>query len=95
MKAKNIIRLALFALGFFLVPHSMKAQDEKEKEKLMSESKEAKADLIKTDPTMSKLFLIPMAMSCFQKMARVDSSSEDRAATGLFMKKAKQSVRQK
>jgi lipid-binding SYLF domain-containing protein len=56
MKTKNIIRLALFALGFFLLPHSMKAQDDKEKEKLMSESKEAKADLIKTDPTMSKLF---------------------------------------
>ncbi len=56
MKKNKIIRLLLFVSAIFLLPHSMKAQDEKEKEKLISESKEAKTDLLKTDASMTKLF---------------------------------------
>jgi lipid-binding SYLF domain-containing protein len=56
MKRNNLIKLVLFALTVFLLPHSMKAQDEKEKKELISESQEAKADFLKTDPSMNKLF---------------------------------------
>jgi lipid-binding SYLF domain-containing protein len=56
MKRNNMIRLVVFALSIFLLPHSMKAQDDKEKKELISESKEAKEDFLKTDPSMSKLF---------------------------------------
>jgi len=52
----NMIRLVLLALTIFLLPHSMKAQDDKAKEKLFSDSKEAKTDFIKTDASMDKLF---------------------------------------
>jgi lipid-binding SYLF domain-containing protein len=56
MKKKNLFRLALLLLSIFTLPLGMKAQDEKEKEKLLSESKDAKADFIKTDPTITSLF---------------------------------------
>lgn len=70
MKKNNMIRLALFALTIFLLPHSMKAQDEKEKEKLLSDSKEAKADFIKTDPSMSKLFTDSYGYVIFPKIGK-------------------------
>jgi lipid-binding SYLF domain-containing protein len=56
MKKLKLFRLALLFLSIFILPHGMKAQDEKEKQKLMSESKDAKADFIKTDPSISSLF---------------------------------------
>ena len=56
MKKNNLFRLALLLLSIFILPLGMKAQSEKEKEKLMSESKDAKADFIKTDPSITSLF---------------------------------------
>lgn len=56
MKKNNFIRLSIIALSAFLLPLCMKAQSAEEKEKLMSESKNVKADFIKTDPTISTLF---------------------------------------
>ena len=56
MKRHNLVRLLLVVLSIFILPLGMKAQDEKEKEKLMSESKDAKADFLKTDPSISDLF---------------------------------------
>jgi lipid-binding SYLF domain-containing protein len=56
MKKHNLFRLVLLVLFIFILPHGIKAQDEKEKEKLLSESKDAKADLIKTDPSITSLF---------------------------------------
>jgi lipid-binding SYLF domain-containing protein len=56
MKRNNMVRLVIFALSIILLPHSMKAQDDKEKKELISESQDAKDDFLKTDPSMSKLF---------------------------------------
>jgi lipid-binding SYLF domain-containing protein len=70
MKRNNVIRLALFVLTIFLLPHSMKAQDDKEKEKLISESKEAKTDLIKTDASMTKLFNDSYGYVMFPKIGK-------------------------
>jgi len=56
MKKHKLFRLVLLVLAIFVLPHGIKAQDEKEKEKLLSESKNAKADFIKTDPSITSLF---------------------------------------
>jgi lipid-binding SYLF domain-containing protein len=56
MKRHNLVRLVLLVLSIFILPLGMKAQDEKEKEKLMSESKDAKADFLKKDPSIRDLF---------------------------------------
>ncbi|PWT70641.1 MAG: hypothetical protein C5B59_19745 [Bacteroidetes bacterium] len=54
---KNILgRLILFALTIIVLPHSLTAQDAKEKEKLLSESAKAKSEFTKADPSMNKLF---------------------------------------
>jgi lipid-binding SYLF domain-containing protein len=70
MKGRNIIRLTILALSVFLLPHTMKAQDEKAKEKLMSESKDAKADFIKTDASMAKLFSSSYGYVIFPKVGK-------------------------
>jgi lipid-binding SYLF domain-containing protein len=67
MKKHNLFRLALLALSIFILPLGMKAQDEKEKEKLLSESKNAKADIIKTDPSISGLFSSSQGYVIFPK----------------------------
>lgn len=68
MKMNNLIRLAIFALTIFLLPKAMRAQDEKEK--LVSESKTAKTDFIKTDPSMSKLFSSSYGYVIFPKIGK-------------------------
>jgi lipid-binding SYLF domain-containing protein len=70
MKKNNIVRLLLFALASFLLPHSMMAQDENEKKQLISESKEAKANFIKTDPSMEKLFIDSYGYVIFPKIGK-------------------------
>src|SRR5258705_13964924 len=70
MKKYNMLRLAILALTVFLLPHSMKAQDDKEKEKIISESKNAKAEFIKTDPSMSKLFTNSYGYVIFPKVGK-------------------------
>ncbi len=70
MKKNNMIRLVLFALTIFLMPKAMKAQDEKEKEKLVSESKTAKAEILKADPSMSKLFNTSYGYTIFPKIGK-------------------------
>jgi len=65
-----MIRLAIFALAFFLLPKAMMAQDEKEKEKLISESKTAKADIQKADPTMSRMFSTSSGYVIFPKIGK-------------------------
>ena len=42
MKKNNMIRLMIFALTLFILPHSIKAQDAEEKQKILSESVKAK-----------------------------------------------------
>ncbi len=63
-----MIRLALLALAVFILPHSMKAQDEKEK--ILSESKDAKAAFIKADPSMSNLFATSYGYVIFPKVGK-------------------------
>ncbi len=70
MKKNNMIRLVMFALAIFLVPHTMKAQDAKEKEELISESKDAKAEFLKVDPSMDKLFTSSYGYAIFPKIGK-------------------------
>jgi lipid-binding SYLF domain-containing protein len=70
MKMNNLIRLAFFAFIIFLMPHSLKAQDEQAKEKLVADSKEAKADFIKTDASMAKLFNDSYGYVIFPKIGK-------------------------
>jgi lipid-binding SYLF domain-containing protein len=70
MKRNFTLRLMFFALIIFCLPHSMKAQDDKAKEKLISESKEAKADFIKTDASMAKLFSSSYGYVIFPKIGK-------------------------
>ncbi len=70
MKRNNLIRLVLFAFIIFLLPQSMKAQDDKAKEKLISDSKEAKANFMKTDPSMDKLFNSSYGYVIFPKIGK-------------------------
>ena len=70
MKRNNVIRLVISAFIIFLLPQSMKAQDDKAREKLISDSKEAKADFIKTDPSMDKLFNSSYGYVIFPKIGK-------------------------
>jgi lipid-binding SYLF domain-containing protein len=70
MKKSNMIRLLLLALAVLILPHSIKAQDEKEKEKLLSESKEAKEAFMKTDPSMNELFNTSYGYVIFPKIGK-------------------------
>jgi lipid-binding SYLF domain-containing protein len=67
MKKHHFFRLVLLVLSIFVLPHGLKAQDEKEKEKLLSEGKNAKADIIKTDPSIAGLFTSSKGYVIFPK----------------------------
>lgn len=70
MKKNNFIRLAIFALTVFILPHALKAQDEKEKQKILSESVKAKEAFIKKDPSMSALFASSYGYVIFPKITK-------------------------
>jgi lipid-binding SYLF domain-containing protein len=70
MKKNNMIRLVIFALTVLLLPYSIKAQDAEEKQKILSESKEAQAAFIKKDPSMSKLFTSSYGYVIFPKITK-------------------------
>lgn len=55
MKKSTLAIMALLALVAWCLPASIQAQD-KEAEKLLSESSKAKTEFIKTDPSMAALF---------------------------------------
>lgn len=67
MKKHKLFRLVLLVLSIFILPHGTKAQDEKEKEKLLSESKKAKDEFIKTDPSITSLFTSSQGYVIFPK----------------------------
>jgi len=54
MKKNSMIMLALFAFAAFLLPRSIKAQEDKER--IFNDSKSAKTAFIKTDGSMDNLF---------------------------------------
>ena len=70
MKRNTGIALILFALMTFFLPNTMKAQDDKAREKLISDSKDAKADFKKTDPSMDKLFTSSYGYVIFPKIGK-------------------------
>lgn len=70
MKRNNVFRLAIFALLILFLPHFMMAQDDKAREKLISDSKDAKTDFIKTDPSMDKLFKSSYGYVIFPKIGK-------------------------
>ena len=70
MKWNNVIRLAIFAFLIFFLPQSMRAQDDKAREKLISDSKEAKTDFMKTDPSMDNLFNSSYGYVIFPKIGK-------------------------
>lgn len=53
-KVKLIIAMAILAVAF--VPSALNAQSQEKKDKIMEQSKEAKAAFLKTDPSMQRLF---------------------------------------
>jgi lipid-binding SYLF domain-containing protein len=67
MKKLNFFRMALLVLSVFMFPPGIRAQDDKDKEKLLSESKSAKADIIKTDPSLSSFFTSSQGYVIFPK----------------------------
>jgi lipid-binding SYLF domain-containing protein len=68
MKKNNMIRLAILALTVFMLPHSIKAQDEKETQEILSESAKAKEAFIKKDPSMANLFSSSYGYALFPKI---------------------------
>jgi lipid-binding SYLF domain-containing protein len=89
MKKHNLFRLLLVVLSIFVLPHGMKAQDEKEKEKLLSESKNAKADIIKTDPTISSLFTSSQGYVIFPKNGKGGLIIGGSGGNGVLYEKGK------
>jgi lipid-binding SYLF domain-containing protein len=70
MKKNNMIRLAILALTVFVLPHSIRAQDDDEKKEVLSDSKEAKDAFIKKDPSMSNLFSSSYGYVIFPKITK-------------------------
>ena len=70
MKRNHLIRLVVAAFIIFSLPQSMRAQDDKAKEKLIADSKEAKADFMKTDPSMDHLFNSSYGYVIFPKIGK-------------------------
>jgi lipid-binding SYLF domain-containing protein len=56
MKKIKLVMAAIAILGVAFMPGKLNAQDQEKKEKIMEESKDAKAAFIKTDPSMQQLF---------------------------------------
>src|SRR5580704_11959032 len=54
MKKKKFITLVLLAFTLMFLPRAIKAQDDKDK--MLNDSKKAKAAFLKSDPSMSGLF---------------------------------------
>ncbi len=89
MKKNLLVKLALLALSVVYLPHSVKAQSDKEKEKLMYSSKEAKTAFMKTDPTMSGLFASSYGYVVFPKNGKGGLIIGGSGGNGLVYKKSK------
>lgn len=69
MKKSTLAKLALLAFLAWFIPCSIQAQD-KEAEELISESSKAKAEFIKTDPSMAALFESAYGYVIFPKIGK-------------------------
>jgi lipid-binding SYLF domain-containing protein len=70
MKRNYILTLAILTSTVFLLPHSIKAQDDKEIQEILSQSTNAKDAFIKKDPSMSKLFSTSYGYAIFPKITK-------------------------
>ncbi len=88
MKKTKLVRLALLAFVAYMVPHTLLAQD-KDAEKLLSESRDAKAAFIKTDPSMSDLFASSYGYVIFHKIGKGGFIVGGSGGDGILYEKGK------
>jgi len=67
MKKLNLFKLLILVFAVVNIPFGINAQDNKEKEKLLSESTKVKTGFIKTDPSMDGLFASSFGYVIFPK----------------------------
>jgi lipid-binding SYLF domain-containing protein len=87
MKRKKIIALALGLSILLALPRSMKAQDDKEK--MLSESNSAKSAFIKTDPSMSRLFMDSYGYAIFPNIGKGGAVVGGAGGGGILYEKRK------
>jgi lipid-binding SYLF domain-containing protein len=88
MKKSKLIKLALLAFVTYLLPHSIQAQD-KDAEKLLSESDKAKTEFIKTDPSMAALFESSYGYVIFPKIGKGGFIVGGSGGDGILYEKGK------
>ena len=88
MKKSKLIKLALLAFAAYLLPRSIQAQD-KEAEKLLSESSKAKTEFIKTDPSMAALFESSYGYVIFPKIGKGGLIVGGSGGDGILYEKGK------
>ena len=88
MKKSRFIQLSLVAFAAWLIPHSVMAQD-KDAEKLISESSEAKTAFIKTDPSMAALFENAYGYVIFPKIGKGGFIVGGSGGDGILYEKGK------
>jgi lipid-binding SYLF domain-containing protein len=89
MKKFNVLKLAMFIFAAVIVPFGIKAQNNKDIEKLTSESKKTKSDFIKTDPAMSGLFAGSYGYVIFPKNGKGGLIIGGSGGNGLVFEKEK------
>lgn len=82
--------LTLSSIVLLMMPRMLRAQDEKEKQHLLSESKEAKTDILKTDPSMSRLFADSYGYAIFPKIGKGAIIIGGSGGNGVVYEKGKQ-----
>src|SRR6478736_6427390 len=88
MKKSKLVKLALLAFAAWLLPYSIQAQD-KEAEKLISESSTAKTAFIKTDPSMAALFDSSYGYVIFPKIGKGGFIVGGSGGDGILYEKGK------
>ena len=88
MKKSKLVKLALLAFVAYLMPYSMQAQD-KDAEKLISESSKAKTEFIKTDPSMASLFESSYGYVIFPKIGKGGFIVGGSGGDGILYEKGK------
>ena len=88
MKKSKLIKMALLAFVAYLLPHSIQAQD-KDAEKLLSESDKSKTEFIKTDPSMAALFESSYGYVIFPKIGKGGFIVGGSGGDGILYEKGK------
>ncbi|MFT4154498.1 hypothetical protein [Parafilimonas sp.] len=88
MKKSKFIKLAFLAFVAYLLPHSVSAQD-KEAEKLITESNKAKTAFIRTDPSMATLFKSSYGYVIFPKIGKGGLIVGGSGGNGILYEKGK------